>query len=277
MGREAQLLSKSIGESFGNARVAEQKLSHVLEGQTSESVDDPENHELHEADETLAYWINKIYGDLAILAELLSLPLLARRIVSESPAKDNVTAMAVTPWDVGPQSTTLRQAHGFYASLATIAEGGAVTGLSVFETILKNTPAIIRAKDVEPSSEAEVRAAIYDVLKFAFHDAVREVPVAQVLKVYKPDLGVRSLMAAAEYKFADTEAEVKKALDEIYTDMKGYSGHDDWRTFFAVIYTTDALIHQDKLEQEFRGVKADINWTPIILVGRGGRKKKGVS
>lgn len=182
--------------------------------------------------------------------------------------------MEPTRWDVGLRSATLGKAHGFYDSLATIAEGGAVTGLRVFETILKNTPAIIRAKGIEPSSEAEVRAAIYDVLKFAFHDAVREIPVAQVLKVYKPDLGVRSLMAAAEYKFADTEAEVKKALDEIYADMKGYSGHDDWRTFFAVIYTTDALVHQDKLEAEFRGVKADVNWAPIILVGKGGRKKK---
>ncbi len=81
-------------------------------------------------------------------------------------------------------------------------------------------------------------------------------------------------MAAAEYKFSDSEAEVKKALDEIYADMKGYSGHDEWRTFFAVIYTTDAIVHQDKLEAEFRGIKADINWTPIILVGKGSRARR---
>lgn len=274
MGREAQLLSKSIGESFGHGRTAEHRLSHIMDGLTSDSANDPENNELHEANETLAYWINKIYRDLAILAELLSLPLFAKRIVEETPSKENVNAMEPTLWDVGLCSATLDKAQNFYNSLVTIAEGSAVSGLSVFQTILKNTPAIIRAKGIEPSSEAQVRKAVYEILQFAFHDAAREISVAQVMKVYKPDLGVRSLMAAAEYKFADNEQEVKKALDEIYTDMKGYSGHDDWRTFFAVIYTTDAIVHQDRLEAEFRGVKADINWTPIILVGKGDRKAK---
>lgn len=45
------------------------------------------------------------------------------------------------------------------------------------------------------------------------------------MKTYKQDLGVRSLMAVAEYKYAATENEVRRALDGIYTDMKGYSGH----------------------------------------------------
>ncbi|MHC2627260.1 hypothetical protein ACVIW2_009347 [Bradyrhizobium huanghuaihaiense] len=107
MGQETQLLSKSVGESLGKARTAEQKLSQVMERQTSESVEDPENDELHEAEETLAYWIDKIYRDLAILAELLGLPLLASRIVAESPPANNVTAMEPTRWDVGLRSATL--------------------------------------------------------------------------------------------------------------------------------------------------------------------------
>jgi hypothetical protein len=154
-----------------------------------------------------------------------------------------------------------------------MTDGRAVTGIDIFRTILQNTPAIIRAKGLEPRNEAEVRSAVFEVLQFAFHDAVREIPVGQLFKTYKPDFGVRSLMAAAEYKFADSESEVKKALDEIYVDMKGYSGHYDWRTFFAVIYTTDALAHKEKLEDEFRGVKADVNWTPILVVGKGARVK----
>jgi len=270
---ETQLLSKSIGESFGKARTAEYKLSVILEAQTSDSASDPENYELQEAEEALSYWIVKIYQDLAILAELLGIPLLAARIVDETPRENNVIAMEPTRWDVLLSSATLSKAMRFYESLAAIAEKGAVNGLSVFETILKNTPAIIRSKGIEPSNEADVRKAVFEILTFAFHDAVREIPLAQAMKVYKPDLGVRSLMAAAEYKFADSEQELKSSLDAIYADMKGYSGHSDWRTFFAVIYTTDAIVHQDKVEEEFRGVRADINWTPIIVVGKGERKK----
>ena len=93
--------------------------------------------------------------------------------------------MEVTPWDVLQRSATLRTAYTFYDSIAVIAEGGAVTGLSVFETILKNTGSIIQAKGIEPSSEAEVRRAIFEVLNFSFHDAVREIPLAQVLKTYR--------------------------------------------------------------------------------------------
>jgi hypothetical protein len=40
-----------------------------------------------------------------------------------------------------------------------------------------------------------------------------------------------------------------------------------------VIYTTEPLVHQKKLEEEFRGVKGDTNWTPIIVVGSGRRRR----
>jgi hypothetical protein len=50
-------------------------------------------------------------------------------------------------------------------------------------------------------------------------------------RVNHPDIGVSSLMAAAEVKFVTTKQEAKAALDGIYADMKGYSGRDEWRSF----------------------------------------------
>jgi hypothetical protein len=60
-------------------------------------------------------------------------------------------------------------------------------------------------------------------MSFSFRDVTREIPVPKIFKTYKPDIGVPSLMVAAEYKFIDSHQEAKNALDEIYADMKGYS------------------------------------------------------
>ena len=182
--------------------------------------------------------------------------------------------MQIEPGDIQLRSQSLGRVRSYYHSLATMTDSGAVTGLDVFRTILQNTAAIVRLKAVEPTKEAVVRDAIFEVLRISFHDAVREIPIGQLLKTYKPDLGVRSLMAAAEYKFCSSETELKKSVDEVYADMKGYEGHHEWRNFYAVFYTTAPILHQDRLEKEFVRVKANANWTPIIVVGPGRRPLK---
>lgn len=84
-------------------------------------------------------------------------------------------------------------------------------------------------------------------------------------------MGVKSLMAAAEYKFVTSRIELKKALDEVYTDMKGYGGRYDWRSFYAVFYMTEPFFHQKDIDEEFRLVKSELSWTPIVVVGPGSR------
>lgn len=111
---------------------------------------------------------------------------------------------------------------------------------------------------------------------FAFPDVVKEIPLQKTLKTYHPDIGVTSLMAAAEVKFVTTKDEATAALDGIYADMKGYSGRDEWRSFYAVIYMTEAFYSQQDIEREFRLVKAELSWTPYVVFGGGARKKKAV-
>ena len=159
----------------------------------------------------------------------------------------------------------------FFASLESMTRGRAITGLGVFETVLQNTPKIIEAQGLVPRNEAQVRQEVRKVLGFCFRDVVREIPISKNLKVYKPDIGVTSLMAAAEYKFIDSKADAKKSLDELYADMKGYPGRYDWRSFYAVLYMTGPFYNQKDVEEEFRVVKAELSWTPIVVVGAGGR------
>jgi hypothetical protein len=179
----------------------------------------------------------------------------------------NLADLEMPWWDVTMYSPPLVAAKSLFDSLAVMTEGREVTGLGVFETILGNTAKIIEHSGLPPRNESQVRNRVLEILAFAFPDAIKEVPIAKSLKVYKPDIGVGPLMAAAEYKFADTKEKAKAALGGIYEDMRGYAGHPDWRSFYAVIYMTKTFYTQKDVEREFQLVRADLNWTPIIVYG----------
>ncbi|MEN5264798.1 hypothetical protein [Stenotrophomonas sp. TWI587] len=147
--------------------------------------------------------------------------------------------------------------------------------MATLEGILINTPKIIFDRGVEPKNEAEVRKSVFDLLIHVFPDTVREASIVQNTKTYKPDIGVKSLSTAIEYKFAESQAEVKKAVGGLYEDMRGYAGSKDWTRFYAVIYMTDAFFTQQQIMSEFKHTSADDNWKPLLVIGKGARTKRG--
>ena len=144
----------------------------------------------------------------------------------------------------------------------------------ILEQILRGTPKILLDRKIEPSNEADVRNAVYKTLIHVFPDTVREIPIAKVSKTYKPDIGVKRIKSAIEYKFVDSEKEAKTALGGIFEDINGYEGSNDWTTFYAVIYMTDNFLTQDQVEAEFKLSKVPHHWKPIVVFGKGERKKK---
>jgi hypothetical protein len=275
MGLEEQLLTASIADTIFKAREVVSRLFRLYYDNTTENIND-EHHanRLSEAKLTLSFYVEKAFRDTSILAERLGLPLLRDDIAKLRRSFKTIDELVPDPFDVEFRSEPLEAVLEMYNSLATMTEGRGLTGLSVFETVLENTPKIIDAAQMSPSNEAEVRAEVRKVLGFCFRDVVREIPISKSIKVYKPDIGVLSLMAAAEYKFIDSQAEAKKALDETYADMKGYSGRYDWRSFYAVFYMTAPFYSQKDVDGEYRLVRAELSWTPIVVVGAGGRTTK---
>lgn len=140
------------------------------------------------------------------------------------------------------------------------------------EQILRGTPKILSDRKIDPTNEKEVRKEVYSLMIHIFPDTVREIPIAKVSKTYKPDIGIKSLKCAIEYKFVDSEKEAKSTIGGIFEDIKGYEGSEDWRTFYAVIYMTDMFLTQHQVEAEFELSKVDRNWKPIIVYGKGARK-----
>lgn len=144
----------------------------------------------------------------------------------------------------------------------------------LLEQILRGTPKMLTDRKIEPSNEAEVRIEVYNTLIHVFPDTVREIPISKVSKIYKPDIGVKRLKSAIEYKFVDSEHEAKTAIGGIFEDINGYEGSDDWTTFYAVIYMTDNFMTQDQIVADFKLSKVPHHWKPIIVFGKGNRTRK---
>jgi hypothetical protein len=142
----------------------------------------------------------------------------------------------------------------------------------LLERILQGTPKILIDRNIEPSSESEVRNAVYDTLIHVFPDTIKEVHIPKISKVYKPDIGIKSLKSAIEYKFITSKQEVKTAIGGIFEDTSGYEGCRDWTTFYAVFYMTTQFMTPSQIEAEFKLSKVPSHWKPIIVFGNGKRK-----
>lgn len=149
-----------------------------------------------------------------------------------------------------------------------------ISSIELLEQILKGTPKILTDQKIEPKNESEVRKVVYDILIHIFPDTVREVSIAKVSKTYKPDIGIKQLKCAIEYKFIDTFDEAKTTIGGIFEDISGYEGSQDWESFYAVFYMTDQFLTQAQVEAEFKLSNVPSKWKPIIVYGKGDRKNK---
>lgn len=275
MALEEQLLSASLLDTHHEASKVLQYMHDHVPHEVKDVEDWPEDFVAQE--NLLVYFIEKAFRDVGILAERLGLPLHARKIAQD---REGITHLGNTYVDLDANtfvSAPLQIAWNHFESLRTMTQGRDITGLGVFENILQSAGNIFATRNTEPANETAISNALREVLCFAFPGQVRVNPIEKSLKTYYPDIGVTSLMAAAEVKFATKKAEATAALDGIYADMKGYSGRDEWRSFYAVIYMTKPFYTQKDVDREFKLVKAEYSWTPFVVLGPGERKKKSTS
>lgn len=148
------------------------------------------------------------------------------------------------------------------------------SNVGLLERVLRQTPYILADRGAVPTSEKDVRQAVFDVLKTVFPDCRREIPVSHLFKTYRADIGVPALKALVEFKYALDEKELKSELDGVYADMNGYAGDPQWTRFFAVFYTASAVAAPERMLEEFKLSRADISWTPLIVHGTGTRARK---
>lgn len=145
---------------------------------------------------------------------------------------------------------------------------------AVLKRILRHLPQIMTLVGKVPSREHDIQVAAHRYIELSFPGTIREAAVPQAGKTYKPDLGIDELETAIELKFADSVAEAKKAVDELFTDMKGFAGSKDYKTFYGVIYMTGPHLSQQILDAQLRKVGSPKAWETFIVVGTGARPPK---
>ncbi len=144
--------------------------------------------------------------------------------------------------------------------------------LRIFENILASTAMLLEQQKIAPQNETEINRFMKKVVSAAFPDTTAP-SIPTTVKTYKPEFGVPSLAALAEYKFADTEAELKQCLDGILADSRGYQADTKWQQFYAVIFMTGAFFTPAQIDEQFKQCGIHDSWKAIVLVGKGGRKR----
>jgi hypothetical protein len=140
------------------------------------------------------------------------------------------------------------------------------------EQLLRDTAVLVKRRRVVPQSETDIQTVMHDYLGVYFPSYTTKVHVHGSLKNFKPDGGIVSLKTAIEFKFAENESEVIIALDGIFEDIAGYSGSDDWRVFYAVVYQTEPFVSETRFRAELDRAAAK-HWHPVLVNGKGKRHR----
>ncbi|MBC3435847.1 hypothetical protein HU735_10525 [Pseudomonas sp. BW16M2] len=253
----------------------------VYKLQTLSEYIDPQSDTNEDYDEEETYFLSKIerlHLSISLLIESLGYTqLLQEYKLGYSKHSTKSASFSITR-DGDYHSDTLAFFWRYHKSVSALINSNSVDTderkqRTLLAAILRNTSKIVHDHQVSPTSEAEVRNCVYKLLTHVFPDTLREVPVPQVTKTYKADLGIPSLKAAIEYKYATTEEEAKKVIGGFYEDMRGYAGSEDWKHFFAVVYMSKPFFTIEQIRAEFARVGVDSSWSPILVHGEGTRKK----
>ncbi|PMH03977.1 hypothetical protein [Vibrio lentus] len=229
----------------------------------------------------LSFELDKLYTSILLALELLKLPIMLDRLKEQyEPVRRKMDQEDFLLQVSEPSCPALEILEEYSSALESLAgleklelENKPINGQDTLFQVLEGTPVIVRDAELDPSNEAQIQKRVYDILKHVFPDTVREYPITKTIKRYKPDICIRSLKSAVEYKFCDSAEEMKVCVDGIIEDVGAYSNTDDWKFFYGVIYMTGAFWTQAQVEAHLRECGVNENWKILLVTGKGARKK----
>ena len=126
-----------------------------------------------------------------------------------------------------------------------------------------------------PHNETHVHARIEAVLRCVFPDLRHKPPIAKPIKNFEPDTGIPSLRTLIEYKFVESSEDVKRVVEEVVADTRGYHSKE-WDRFIYVIYETVRLKPETEWRQMLNANALPLGTLPFCQRATSGRKGKGV-
>ena len=216
---------------------------------------------------------HEAYTHLLIVSEAIGLDSLHKEIeislAKSLEQEDGLSAIVHDP-DGDVHLLAASDLRRFISSL----EG--VYGLKSSSIVSKDLIDIVRASQYAitdtlcfqepPSNEAEVHRRIEAVLKCVFPDLDHEPPISKPIKSFRPDTGLPSLRTLIEYKFVESRSDVKRVVDEILADTRGYKS-EEWDKVVFVIYETSRLVKESEWNRLLGKCDTGFNIQAIVICG----------
>lgn len=141
-------------------------------------------------------------------------------------------------------------------------------GLQYLENILKSTAIILKNLGKPPKKETDIYKEVKYVLHSVFIDYHKSTfAFTKPTKNYKPDILIPQLNTAIEYKYADKEEALSECIEEIRTDVYGYSDHPTFKLFYAVFYMKNNFCTNERANEIWSDHEFPKNWKPIFVSG----------
>lgn len=122
------------------------------------------------------------------------------------------------------------------------------TYIDVLEKILGN--ASFALKKMEITKEKDFFDNMEKIIRMVFPSSQKN-PRGQYikkLKTYIPDIFIPECNSLIELKYADSDERLKKCMEEIDTDEKGYTDNPKYSHYYAVFYLTEMFVSKDELK-----------------------------
>jgi hypothetical protein len=145
------------------------------------------------------------------------------------------------------------------------------------EAILRRTQYAITDRGSHlkpPGDEREVHARIEAILRCVYPDLRHKPSISKPIKNFVPDTGLPSAQTLIEYKFVETQSDVRRVADEILADTRGYVSKK-WNSFIYVIYETRRLKPENEWTALMRESNVSDDTRIVVIAGEQSQAREG--
>ena len=232
-----------------------------------------------EQEQNVIYYLDRAFLELEFLLEQRNAPIMLKTLLGDHEAAKREFMKAESAPNYEPISYwTLRLSQYLRAVETTL-------GTTPSSQITKDLIEILRATVYTitdqscfaspPTNEADVHNRVEAVLKCLFRDLLRKPSIGKPIKNFEPDTGLPSIRTLVEFKFVSSDEDVKRVVDEVLADTRGYTSKE-WEQFVYVIYETRRLRPEAQWNELIRASGVGVDTRVVVLSGEtpGGALKR---
>lgn len=140
--------------------------------------------------------------------------------------------------------------------------------IEILEKILNHTNIIIQSYNKNITSEAAIYNTVKPICQWCFPDYqdASNYSFQKTAKCYFPDILIPSLKCAIEYKYAKTETDLTRMMEQILADVQGYSNNPSYNKFYAVFYISFSGLSRERFGEIWNSFHFPKNWKPICVI-----------